>query len=58
MLADEFGRPARYWTHWLSITVMVGAMLVVDVMFLDDRTKSLFEHCLLALVCILYPEFI
>eukprot|EP00439_Symbiodinium_sp_Y106_P079260 s600_g17.t4 len=28
----------KYWTHWLSITVMVGAMLVVDVMFLDDSS--------------------
>eukprot|EP00437_Effrenium_voratum_P014085 CAMPEP_0181457792 /NCGR_PEP_ID=MMETSP1110-20121109/31971_1 /TAXON_ID=174948 /ORGANISM="Symbiodinium sp., Strain CCMP421" /LENGTH=66 /DNA_ID=CAMNT_0023582249 /DNA_START=56 /DNA_END=256 /DNA_ORIENTATION=+ len=28
----------KYWTHWLSITVMVGSLLVVDLMFLEENT--------------------
>jgi len=27
----------KYWTHWLSVTVTVGSLLVVDLMFLEEN---------------------
>eukprot|EP00434_Breviolum_minutum_P028278 symbB.v1.2.025017.t1/scaffold2407.1/size80004/3 len=28
----------KYWTHWLSITVTVGSLLIVDLLFLEENT--------------------